>query len=325
MPARNLETSPLSAADLIQSSPVALAFKIMSDRWSWLILRDSFVGVRRFEDLRRRSGAARGTLTSRLNSLVEDGILYRNPYQTSPARYEYRLTDKGFGLYPVALLMWAWENKWTDDHEDLPGTLTHKSCGKATTPVLRCSACQKPLLASDVSYFAGPAAQSKTVHPPHEQRRRRSKKNHPDGVDKSFFHVVDIIGDRWTGMLLAAIWFNQHRYDDIAAAIGIATNILSDRLKMLTATKVLERRAYRSNPVRYEYRMTEKGLDLYGATIMLHQWSNRWLVGSKGATLRLEHSCGAPLKCTVACEICSEQLQPHDVSYDRQDQTDDDS
>ena len=256
MPARNLKTSPLTAADLIQSSPVALAFTVLGDRWSWLIIRDIFVGVRRFEDLRRRGGAARGTLTSRLNSLVEHGLLYRNPYQNSPPRFEYRLTDKGFGLYPAALLLWAWENKWSEHHNDLPGELKDRSCGNVTAPIIRCRACKKELHANDVRYFAGPAARSETVHQPHSQHRRRNKTNHPDSVDKSFFHVVDIIGDRWTGMVLAAIWFNQHRYDDIAAAIGIATNILSDRLKSLTAAGVLERQSYRDNPVRYEYRMT---------------------------------------------------------------------
>lgn len=317
MPARNLEISPLTAADLIQSSPVALARRIMSDRWSWLILRDIFLGIRRFEELRRRSGAARGTLTSRLQSLVDSGLLYRNPYQASPERFEYRLTDKGFGLYPVALLLWTWENKWTDDNEELPGILVHGSCGEATSPAIQCRGCHTSLLPSDVSYFPGPAAQSGTVHRPHTQRRRRTRTKHPAGVDKSFFHVVDIFGDRWTGMVLAAIWFNQHRYDDIAAAIGIATNILSDRLKSLTAANVLERRAYRDNPVRYEYRMTDKGWDLYSATIMLHQWSNRWLLGDKGGTLRLEHNCGNALACDVICNVCSEPLQPGDVSYNR--------
>ncbi len=298
------------------SSPVALAFTIMGDRWSWLILRDIFLGIRRFEDLRRRSGAARGTLTSRLNALVDSGVLYRNPYHTGPTRHEYRLTDKGFGLYPVALMIWTWENKWALDHDDLPRKLQHRVCGEATVPELICVACRQAVVATDVKYFAGPAAKQSAVHTPAiQRRRRRGKSEHPEGVDKTFFHAVDIIGDRWTGMVIAAIWFSQHRYDDIAAAIGIATNILSDRLKRLTAAGVLERRAYCENPARYEYRLTEKGRDLYGATIMLHQWGNTWLVGKNGPTLLLEHKCGKPLVCEVSCSACSKSLLPGEVSY----------
>ena len=131
---RQTDKAETSVGDLIKSSPVAHAFKAVGDRWTWLILRDLFLGYRRFEDLRRRTGAARGTLTARLNSLVENGILYRNPYQLDRARFEYRLTDKGFGIYPVALLVWRWEQKWTEEHEEIPEALTHRGCGKKTVP-----------------------------------------------------------------------------------------------------------------------------------------------------------------------------------------------
>ena len=76
--------NPAVDSDLILNSPVARALAVVGDRWTCLILRDAFLGIRRFEDFRRRSGAARGTLTSRLKSLVENGILYRSPYQTHP-------------------------------------------------------------------------------------------------------------------------------------------------------------------------------------------------------------------------------------------------
>ncbi len=315
MPASKHQTPVLTTADLIVSSPVALAFKVFGDRWSWLILRDLFLGYRRFEDLRRRSGAARGTLTSRLNSLVDNGVLYRNPYQEGPTRYEYRLTDKGFGLYPVALMVWSWECEWTRDHDELPPALRHRICDKATEPVLVCEACGDVIVATDVSYSAGPGARPAPARELGGQRRRRPKKVHPEGVDETFFHAVDIIGDRWTGMVLAAIWFSLHRYDDIAAAIGIATNILADRLKRLTLAGVLERRAYRDNPPRYEYRLTKKGRDLYGITIMLHQWADRWLTGKAGTSLYLTHKCQSPLIGVVACRECSKPLEPGDVSY----------
>ena len=309
----------LTVSDLIQSSPVALAFNVLADRWTWLIMRDLFLGYRRFEDLRRRAGAARGTLTARLNALVDLGVLYRNPYQSSPTRYEYRLTDKGFGLYPLALAVWAWEGRWTDDHDELPETLFHRQCGHKAVPELVCKSCRQLVEAKDVSYAAGPGARPATATSPAMQRRRRSKSVHPDGVDKTFFHAVDIIADRWTGMVLAAIWFSQHRYDDIASAIGIATNILSDRLKKLTLAGVLERRAYRDNPIRYEYRLTDKGRDLYGITLTLHQWADRWLVGREGSGLKLTHSCGKPLVGMMACSVCGETLEPGRVAYGEPD------
>ena len=311
---KSIQTA-LSTGDLIASSQIALVFEVLGDRWMWLILRDQFLGYRRFEDLRLRTGAARGTLTSRLKSLVDQGLLYRNPYQTNPARYEYRLTDKGFGLYPAALALWAWEHRWTKDHDDLPDALTHRGCQKQITPELRCEGCGELVVASDVTYEAGPGAKPAQTGPLEVQRRRRGRTKHPTGVDRTFFHAVDIIGDRWAGMVLGAIWFRLHRYDDIASAIGIATNILADRLKRLTVAGVLEQQPYRENPTRNEYRLTEKGRDLYGFTVTLHQWANDWLVGEEGPGLVLHHCCGNPLNAVLSCSECGEALGPGDVSY----------
>ena len=87
--------------DFILSSQVAQALSVIGDRWAFLIIRDVYLGARRFEDLRQRTEAARGTLTSRLKSLVAAGILYKEPYQQSPTRYEYRLTEKGLDFEDI--------------------------------------------------------------------------------------------------------------------------------------------------------------------------------------------------------------------------------
>ena len=131
--------------DLILGSQVAQGLAVIGDRCAFLIIRDVYLGVRRFEELRKRTEAARGTLASRLKSLVEHDILYKNPYQSSPVRYEYRLTDKGLNLYPMVLLMWNWEHKW-GQNQYLPATLTHRTCGKEMTPVYRCTACKEEVL-----------------------------------------------------------------------------------------------------------------------------------------------------------------------------------
>ena len=84
-----------TARVLLHSGEVARALQVVGDRWSFLLMRDAFLGIRRFEDLRRRTGASRGTLTARLNSMVEAGLFYRSPYGSAPSRLEYRLTEKG--------------------------------------------------------------------------------------------------------------------------------------------------------------------------------------------------------------------------------------
>ena len=306
-----------TTGDLIMSSQVALALKVLGDRWAFLILRDVFVGVRRFEDLRRRTGAARGTLTSRLNALVENGILYRNPYQSSPTRYEYRLTDKGMDLYSTALVSWTWETTWGGEHQ-LPILLTHNACGKATEPSLCCAHCKVAIDVRDVSFSPGPGTHQAASTPPRFQRRYRAKSEHPEGVDTAFFHIVDVIGDRWAGLVFAAVLFGLRRYDDIGNALGIATNILADRLKRLVASGVLERRPYQTRPTRHEYRLTEKGRALYPFALTLHQWADKWLLVADNAPLVLTHEpCGKTLNAVVTCGECGDALAPGDIHFDR--------
>src|SRR5512134_742173 len=118
---------------LLRSGEVARALLEVGDRWSHLIMRDAFLGVRRFEDLRRRTGASRGTLTARLNAMVDAGLLYRRPSHSMPNHIEYRLTEKGLAFYPVALSMWKWENRWGGEYA-LPPRLVHSVCGGSLDP-----------------------------------------------------------------------------------------------------------------------------------------------------------------------------------------------
>src|SRR5438445_13490729 len=84
-----------------QVCSVAGSLELVGERWTLLIVRDAFMGARRFEDFQRRTGMARNVLTARLSRLVEDGIFKRVLYQEHPSRYEYRLTEKGIDLWPV--------------------------------------------------------------------------------------------------------------------------------------------------------------------------------------------------------------------------------
>jgi len=91
---------------------VAQTLEVVGDWWSLLIVRDIFFGVTRFDDIQRRLGIARNTLTDRLDWLSDHGVLTRAPYGDSGNRHEYRLTEKGRDLQPVLLAMVAWGDKW---------------------------------------------------------------------------------------------------------------------------------------------------------------------------------------------------------------------
>jgi DNA-binding HxlR family transcriptional regulator len=305
-----------SIRQLLRSGEVARALQEVGDRWSHLIMRDAFLGIRRFEDLRRRTGASRGTLTARLNAMVESGLLYRRPYGSAPSRLEYRLTEKGLAFYPVALCMWMWENRWGGEYA-LPPRLVHDACGGTLKPMLVCSSCVQPLRRNELAYRAGPGVRGEGS-PASATRRRDGARSSGHGVDTTMFHCVDTVGDRWTALLLGALFFGLHRYDDINAALGIATNILADRLRRLLAAGVIEQRLYQEHPPRFEYHLTEKGWDLLNFTIAMQDWGTRWMPAPRGAALVLRHDpCGRRLRSKVVCGSCGGDVDPREVRINR--------
>jgi DNA-binding HxlR family transcriptional regulator len=133
---------------------VARTLSLIGDRWTLLVLREAFLGVRRFDELRRNTGAARNILSDRLNALVENGVLRRELYHERPQRYEYRLTEKGLDLYPVLITLMEWGARHGGGRAM---TLTHK-CGAAAMPHLACPECGESVRARDMQAPRTPAA-----------------------------------------------------------------------------------------------------------------------------------------------------------------------
>lgn len=127
---------------------VARAMEVVGERWTFLVLREAFSGVRRFEDMQRDLGIARNVLTDRLGRLVEHGVLERRPYQDRPVRHEYRLTAMGLDLYPALVGLLQWGDRWLSERSPLE--LVHRSCGHATTLELCCAACGEEVTARDM-------------------------------------------------------------------------------------------------------------------------------------------------------------------------------
>jgi DNA-binding HxlR family transcriptional regulator len=115
---------------------------ILGERWALVVLREVVNGVRRFDDMREHADIPRQVLTNRLATLVHEGILRRVPYQEpgERMRHEYRLTDKGFDLYPVLIAVWQWGDRYLADPEGSPVEMAHRDCGSPVGVHMRCEA-----------------------------------------------------------------------------------------------------------------------------------------------------------------------------------------
>ena len=135
---------------------VAQALEIIGEWWTLLILRDCFLGVRRFDDFVDRLGISRNILTSRLETLVESGLLERRPYDEARGRYDYVLTDKGRALWPVLVALRQWGDEWLLGTGNEPLLLEHRDHGHTTTARMTCDVCGEPLDARSVRAVPGP-------------------------------------------------------------------------------------------------------------------------------------------------------------------------
>jgi DNA-binding HxlR family transcriptional regulator len=129
---------------------VARSVAVIGDRWTLMVVRDCFLGVRRFEDFERRLGISRSIVADRLKRLVEEGVLRRDVYQERPVRHEYRLTNKGLALHPVIMAVVHWGDVYYSGEDGPPLLHRHKTCGCELAPVMTCSACGEAVAARDV-------------------------------------------------------------------------------------------------------------------------------------------------------------------------------
>jgi DNA-binding HxlR family transcriptional regulator len=139
---------------------IGAAVDIIGERPTFLVLREAFNGVRRFDDMQRRTGAPRQVLSNRLARLVAEGILRKVPYQEAGQRprSEYRLTEKGIALFPVMAALLAWGDEYAAWAAGPAVELTHRDCGAPVQLELTCSAGHVLGSARDVTPVPGPGA-----------------------------------------------------------------------------------------------------------------------------------------------------------------------
>ncbi|MDH4566475.1 helix-turn-helix transcriptional regulator [Pseudomonas sp. BN414] len=149
-------SSPRKSAETL--CPVARAEDLVGDRWTVLVLRELFMGNRRFDEIQAQTGGTPQMVATRLKQMEADGLVLRTRYNERPVRYEYQLTAKGEAFYPVILALRAWGEQWCKTAEEgVAVHFTHKTCGQPAGLGPLCDGCGEVLRREDLSGEQNPA------------------------------------------------------------------------------------------------------------------------------------------------------------------------
>jgi DNA-binding HxlR family transcriptional regulator len=301
---------------LIRTCSIWRALEIVGDTSTILILEASWLGARRFDQFRMRTSLRQSLLSDRLKKLVSAEVMAKVQYSAAPPRFEYRMTRRGQDLYWASLMMLRWERRWAAASGDKCDVeLTHRSCGKLFDPTPTCTGCNGEISAREVSWSPGPGVGWMSA----QYSRRRQHRDSPSDRPPSstlMDEVAQIMGDRWAGLVLRALFTGIRKFDEILSDSGMSTNILSERLHWLIGKGMIRTHEYSAVPRRHEYRLTQKGIDYYPVLLMLMQWGDKYYIAPEGAPLVLRHKSDAHhLKTVVTCSHCGEQVRPQDVDF----------
>lgn len=303
----------MTAPKFIRTCSIWRALEVVGDTSVLLILEASWIGARRFDEFRVRTGLLQTLLSNRLKRLVSAGVLEKTLYSEAPPRFEYRMTQKGRDLYWPALMMLRWERRWSAPAARLALSLRHRTCGHVFEPVPTCLSCGDEISARDVDWTEGPGVGWMAAR----YSRRRQQRHAAEGASNLMVEVAQITGDRWASLVLRSIFTGIRRFDEIQRDTVMATNILSERLSWLTAQGVI--RAHDLGGRRSEYRLTEKGVDYYPVLLMLLQWGDKYYVSPEGPPLLLRHKAHGhdhDLEPAVTCSCCGQPVEPHAVTFE---------
>lgn len=130
----------------------------------------------------------------------------------------------------------------------------------------------------------------------------------------SLARALSVVGDRWCLLILREAFLKVRRFEDFQERLGIARRVLSERLAGLVSDGVLEKRLYQEHPPRHEYRLTQKGLDLYPAILALVHWGDAYYAGAEGPPVIHRHkACGCDFRSVLTCSECHGPLDAREV------------
>jgi len=129
----------------------------------------------------------------------------------------------------------------------------------------------------------------------------------------SIARTLEIVGEKWALLAVREIFLGNRRFDEMVKQTGAPRDTLAARLRTLVSAGILERRPYSGHPARFEYFLTEAGLDLYPVITTLRSWGDKHLANPEGPPLLVEHNCGHELTARLVCEACGQPVSPRDT------------
>jgi DNA-binding HxlR family transcriptional regulator len=295
----------------IRACSIWRALEVVGDVAVLLILEQAFLGRHRFDDFVKETGIARSVINKRLEKLVEAEVLFKLPER----RAGYSLTEKGLGLFPMALMILQWQHRWELGERGFTVDLFHNDCGQIMVPRAACDHCNADIDPRKVQWAPGPGLSQ--ITPVYGRRRMQTaaasaKRGNQTMVDS----VIELFGDRWSTLVVRACFTGIHRFDDIQRDTLMASNILADRLDRLQTSNIIKATPYSGHQDRFEYRLTEKGRDLYPVLLALLHWGDRWYADRKGPPLLLtDGACEQSLKLAPKCSVCDGALHSRNVAF----------
>lgn len=307
------QTHSANPPKLVKTCSIWRALEAVGDVPTLLILESIWLGDYRFNTIKSRTCLSKPLIAERLNRLVANDVLVRRCYCNKPTRYEYRLTNKGRDLFPVMMMLLRWENIWSANRTQLPVTLTHIDCGHTVSPEPICDHCRQIVRPHDIDWREGPGLDMVEA----DYTRRRQHRNR-QAIAQNLSLLTDsaeLLGDRWAGLVMRAIFTNRTRFDQILEDSAMASNILSDRLAWLVENGFLKARLYHISPDRFEYHATAKSFDYLPVLLMLQRWGDLYYGSDAGPPAILHHkTCGARLALIAGCAACHGELNLTNVA-----------
>ncbi|WP_262693561.1 winged helix-turn-helix transcriptional regulator [Kordiimonas aquimaris] len=301
----------LQAENMVKTCSIWRALEVIGDAPILLILESIWMGSARFGKIQETTGLLKALLSDRLKKLTHKDILTKRNVPGLAKTTEYALTPKGAGLFSTVLMLYWWERKWgiAPARKDL--LVRHENCGSILEPQTVCGSCNKAFELTDVDWKPGPGVG--WMSPSYSRRRNQTKvqTDQPSLLRGS----VEIMGDRWSALVMRAVFTGIRRFDQIQKDTGAVPNTLSSRLKALTDSGVLKAETYQHAPIRNEYFLTQKGYDYYYIIMMLMIWGDQHFAAPEGPPVLLRHkSCGGDLNPYVSCHSCTKAVTPGGVS-----------